>query len=161
MNKLEELEKKYEELGKEIEKLKNEDSFVAGYYMYWDDDDDLAVKHIYFVDNKSTYDGVLKTWPNVKPVTPKLMEFFYQKPTTIYDWSKIPKEYNWAVTNEDGTVHFSSCIFPPTPIGDSSWEHQYNKEPEPVTARWKECNDNTIALNPPNNWKESLEERPE
>lgn len=85
MNKLEELEKKYEELGKEIEKLKNEDIFPAGYYMYWDDGDVPAVKHIYFVDNKSMYDGVLKAWPNVKPVTPKLMEQFYQKPDTIYD----------------------------------------------------------------------------
>ena len=159
MNKLEELEKKYEELGKEIEKLKNEDSFVAGYYMYWDDDDVPNVKHIYFINDIIQYNGILKTWPNVKLVTPKLMEFFYQKPDTIYDWSKIPKVYNWAVTNEDGTVHFSSCIFSPTPTSDGTWQHQYDKKYVNLPY-WKECDDYTIVLNSPNNWKESLERRP-
>ena len=165
MNKLEKLEKKYEELGKEIEKLKNEDSFVAGYYMYWDDEDVPNEKHIYYIDSKSQYDGIYRNWPNVKPVTPKLMEQFYQKPDTIYDWSKIPKVYNWAVTNEDGTVHFSSCIFSPTPTSDGTWQHQYEKiakvNMNVYLPFWKECDDKTIVLNSPNNWKESLERRPE
>jgi len=157
MNKLEELEKKYEELGKEIEKLKKEDSFVAGYYMYWDDEDVPAVKHIYFVDDKSTHDDILKTWPNVKPVTPKLMEFFYQKPkTTIYDWSKIPKEYNWAVINENGDVHTCGCIDKPI-INEyaTGWRVLSN-----FTYGWKNFN-KSIIINPVDDWTKSCEHRPE
>lgn len=155
MNKLEELEKKYEELGKEIEKLKNEDSFTAGYYMYWDDEDVPNVKHIYFIDSKSQYDGILKTWPNVKPVTPKLMEFFYQKPTIIYDWSKIPKEYNWAVTNKDGDVYVCGCTDNPTLSDNGGWRILRS-----FTRSWKNFS-KSIVLTQVDDWTKSCEHRPE
>lgn len=77
MNKLEELEKKYEELGKEIEKLKNEDKFIPGYYMYWNDDDVPIIWHIYFIDSKSQYDGIFKNWENVKLITKEFMELLF------------------------------------------------------------------------------------
>lgn len=68
MNKLEELEKKYEELGKEIEKLKKKDSFTAGWYAYWDNNNNTSNAIEYYIDFIRTDEHLnekLSDWDNV------------------------------------------------------------------------------------------------
>ena len=63
-----------------------------------------------------------------------------------YDWSKIPKEYEWAATDEDGDVY---AFFVPPFLGKHAWQPSDGKAP--------------LALGGGSNalyWVNSLEQRP-
>lgn len=155
MNKLEELEKKYEELGKEIEKLKNEDSFTPGWYAYWDNNTSRAIE--YYIDFIRTNDELnekLSSWDNVVKIDKDAFDKLL-KSKTIYDWSKIPEWATIAVMDIDGNI---CCGDYETAIiynDDNCWWGRGGSR-----EGWVNIEEDCI-LNPPNNWKESLERRPE
>ena len=70
---LTELKKQYEALGEEIKKL--EDSpFVPGWYMYWNNDQELY--HIEYRKTEREYKGAFTAWNNIVPVTQGVLNKF-------------------------------------------------------------------------------------
>ena len=143
MSNLTELKKQYEALGEEIKKL--EDSpFVPGWYMYWDDDQELY--HIEYIKTEHVYKGAC--WHNIVPVTQELLNKFLPK---MYDWSKAPDWAQWAATDKDG------------------YGFWYHKKPEKSTTEvcWfythalDEVMPSSDIVRHTSNWEDSLEERPE
>ena len=138
---LTELKKQYEALGEELKKL-DDNPFVHGWYMYWDNNQD--VYHIEYVEKESVYKGAC--WDNIVPVTQELLNKFLPK---MYDWSKAPDWAQWAATDADGKAF---------------WYHQ-----KPVKSTMDACWLYTHAgdevmpfsdiLRCTSNWEDSLEER--
>lgn len=140
MNNVTELKKRYEALGEEIKKL--EKTFTPGWYMYWDNDQELY--RIEYIIREDTYTNAC--WDNIVPVTQEVLNKFLSK-TAMYDWSKAPDWAQWAATDEDGAV----CWYEEKPrIGNyiSCWLPE-RKRYSPATAV------NRIVA-----WEDSLEERP-
>ena len=143
MSNLTELKKQYKALGKEIKKI--EDSpFVPGWYMYWDNDQELY--HIEYIKTEHVYKGAF--WDNIVPVTQELLNKFLPK---MYDWSKAPDWAQWAATDADGNAFW------------------YHRKPEKSTPElvWfythvsDEVMPSSDILRYTSNWEDSLEERPE
>ena len=139
---LTELKKQYEALGEEIEKL--EDSpFVPGWYMYWDNDQELY--HIEYIKAEHVYKGAC--WDNIIPVTQEVLNKFLPKKTTMYNWSEAPDWAQWAATDANGIAYW------------------YEVKPyiDNLDNRWL-SNRRAVRIAPSANkyvnWEESLEERP-
>ena len=139
---LTELKKQYEALGEEIKKLED-NPFVPGWYMYWDNS--LDVYHIEYVEKESVYKGAY--WLNIVPVTQEALNKFLPK---MYDWSKAPMWAQWAATDKDGSAFW------------------YHRKPEKSTLElvwyYTHAGDEAVPfsdiLRRTSNWEESLEERP-
>ena len=136
---LTELKKQYEALGEEIKNLED-NPFVPGWYMYWDDDQELY--HIEYIKAEHVYKGAC--WDNIVPVTQELLNKFLPK---MYDWSKAPTWAQWAITDADG-VSYWYCDKPRRDELCNRWM---------LSDIWVRVAQSTKY---PVNWKESLEERP-
>ena len=141
---LTELKKQYEALGEKIKKL--EDSpFVPGWYMYWDDDQEIY--HIEYIKAEHVYKGAC--WDNIVPVTQELLNRFLPK-STLYDWSKAPDWAQWAATDSNGRA-FWYRRKPDICVVGECWQYtsmcERAVETHPAVLR---CVD----------WKDSLEQRP-
>ncbi len=71
MSNLTELKKQYEALGEEIKKLED-NPFVPGWYMLWNNDQELY--HIEYIKTEREYKGAC--WHNIVPVTQELLNKF-------------------------------------------------------------------------------------
>ena len=156
MNKLEELEKKYEELGKEIEKLKKKDSFTAGWYAYWDNNDTSKAIEYYidFIRTNESLNERLSCWDNVVKIDKDAFDKLL-KPKTIYDWSKIPEWATIAIMDIDGNISCGDYETATFSTDDNCWWGRGSSRRGWVTIE-EDC-----ILNPPDDWKNSLERRPE
>lgn len=162
MNKLSKLKEQYAKLGEEIEALENEfealeNEFEPGWYACWYNKTSNSI--YYFIDFIPTNESLslsLSTWDNVVKIDKDAFDKLLNPKTTIYDWSKIPKEYNWAVINENGDVHTCGCIDKPI-INEyaTGWRVLSN-----FTHGWKNFN-KSIIINPVDDWTKSCEHRPE
>lgn len=138
MNNVTELKKRYEALGEEIKKL--EKTFTPGWYMYWDNDQELY--RIEYLIREDIYANAC--WDNIVPVTQEVLNKFLP---TMYDWSKAPDWAQWAATDEESDVNW------------------YEEKPniDNYIGEWlperKRCSYAT-AVNRIVAWKDSLEERP-
>ena len=142
---LTELKKQYEALGEEIKKL-DDSPFVPGWYMYWDNDQELY--HIEYIKAEHAYKGAC--WDNIVPVTQELLNRFLPK-STLYDWSEAPDWAQWAATDSDGSVHWYE-LKPYIPQAGMYGEDQWL----PNMSEYK-----IACQTPPSvNWKNSLEQRP-
>ena len=70
---LTELKKQYEALGEEIKKLEDS-SFVPGWYMLWNNDQELY--HIEYIKTEHVYKGAFIAWNNIVPVTQGVLNKF-------------------------------------------------------------------------------------
>ena len=143
---LTELKKQYEALGEEIKKL-DDNPFVPGWYMYWDNNRD--VYHIEYIKTERVYRGAF--WDNIVPVTQKLLNKFLPKKTTMYNWSDAPDWAQWAATDKNGDVHWYKAK-PYIPVAVMPCDYQWLPNEDSYEFAYQKA---SIV-----NWEESLEERP-
>lgn len=141
MKDITELKRQYEALGKEIEKL---DGFVAGWYMFWDDN---RLYHIEKVDRVDDLECV--NWDHYAPVTQELLNQFLPK-STLYDWSDAPDWAQWAATDKNGRA-FWYKYRPDVSVQEEPWIY---------TSMYKIIEENHHAVLRCVDWKDSLEQRP-
>jgi hypothetical protein len=152
MNKLSKLKEQYAKLGEEIEALEKE--FEPGWYAYWDNNtSNVTGYYIDFIRTNECLNKKLSSWDNVVKIDKDAFDKLLN-PKTIYDWSKIPKNYNWAVTNKDGSISVCNCTDKPIVDGDG-WLLQGERK-----EWWNEIQQN-VVINPVDDWTESCEHRPE
>ena len=153
MNKLSKLKEQYAKLGKEIEALENE--FEPGWYAYWDNNTLNTTGYLigFFHTNEHLNDK-LSSWDNVVKIDKDAFDKLL-KPKTIYDWSKIPEWATIAVMNESGNVFCGDFMGGPIIHEEGAWEGK-----GAFNYGWQRL-DKTFVLNPPDDWRDSFERRPE
>ena len=155
MNKLSKLKEQYAKLGEEIESLEKENEFEPGWYAYWDNNDTSKAIE-YFIDFIRTNESLnerISRWDNVVKINKDAFDKLL-KPKTIYDWSKIPEWATITIINKDGDVccgDFTGCSII---LEEGAWEGN-----GAVNYGWQRLHE-TFVLNPPDDWKNSLERRP-
>ncbi len=153
MNKLSKLKEQYAKLGEEIEALENE--FEPGWYAYWDNNTLKTGYLIGFIHTNECLNRKLSCWDNVVKIDKDAFDKLLNTKTTIYDWSKIPEWATIAVMNESGKVFCGD--YETASIFTDGWKGHRR---ESSGRGWESIEEDCI-LNPPDDWKNSFERRPE
>ena len=152
MNKLSKLKEQYAKLGEEIEALENE--FEPGWYAFWDNNtSNIIGYYIDFISSNEYLNDKLSIWDNVVKIDKDAFDKLLKPKTTIYDWSKIPEWATIAVMNNDGTVCCGD--YETASLLTTCWGGRGSSRRGWVTIG-EDC-----ILNPPDDWRDSFERRPE
>jgi hypothetical protein len=151
MNKLSKLKEQYAKLGEEIEALEKE--FEPGWYACWYNN--TSYYYVDFIPTNVSLSLRLSTWDNVVKIDKDAFDKLLKPKTTIYDWSKIPEWATIAVMNESGKVFCGD--YETASIFTDGWEGHRRG----CSGRGWESIEEDCILNPPNDWKNSFERRPE
>lgn len=152
------LEKEVQEL-KKIQSLEKENEFEPGWYACWDDNTSCC--YINFIPTNECLNHRLSIWDNVDKIDKDAFDKILNPKTTIYDWSKIPEWATFAVMNESGKVfcgdHEGGSIL----VEGSIINRECFWSGKGVFKHGWQRLDKTFVLNPPDDWKDSFERRPE
>lgn len=149
MENLDQLEAKYAELGKEIERLKAEKAFVPGWYL---SESPYGVWEILEVDTPADLNYLKSIKKTVKPLNEESIAPFLSKGPQLYDWEDVPTDINWLAKDMNGMVW--GYTIKPIP-GTTAW---YN----PCSHMWKIRSNHILTTNAQEVfWRNSLEKRPE
>ena len=153
MNKLSKLKEQYAKLGEEIEALENE--FEPGWYACWDNNTLNTIEYcISFIHTNECLNHRLSIWDNVDKIDKDAFDKLL-KPKTIYDWSKIPEWATIAVMDIDGNINCGDYETATFFTDDNCWWGRGSSR-----RGWVSIGEDCI-LNPPDDWKDSFERRPE